>query len=70
MNINGIRLKNNTEAVLCGNKICCPTLKKLPDGRYLLTDDDGNSVILTKEQAQLMSNGVAVLENNEQLICG
>ena len=67
--INGVRVEGPQEVTLCGNKICCPKLKRLPDGRFMLTDNDGNSVILTAEQARLMNNGVQFLEGNDQLLC-
>lgn len=71
--INGIRIETTDTVTLCGDDVCCPQLKQLADGRFLLTDDNGNTVILTKEQALLISNGVDVLtetSGKEQLICG
>lgn len=73
MIINGVRVESPNKVTLCGDKICCPTLERLANGKYVLTDDDGNSVILTAEQAKLINAGVEVINNKtikEQLICG
>lgn len=70
--INGCRLENMSTVTLCGGKICCPKLERLTNGNYKLTDDYGNVVIITAEQARLISNGVDILEGDptRQLICG
>lgn len=71
--INGVTVENMNRVTLCGRpNRCCPTLERLSDGRYVLTDDDGHSVIITREQAQLINNGMNVIEGNalnEQLLC-
>lgn len=66
---NGVRYNDDGTVTLCGDKVCCPTLEKLSEDTYKLTDDNGNSVILSKEQAKLVGNGVLILEN-KTLICG
>lgn len=71
--INGCRVENSSTVTLCGGKICCPKLERLSSGNYKLTDDCGNVIIITAEQARLISNGVDILENNidgRQIICG
>lgn len=69
--MNDIRLENDNTVSLCAKKLCCPKLTKLPDGRYMLTDDEGNHVVLTREQAMLVNSGMSVLDGTqEQLICG
>lgn len=71
--INGCRVENSSTVTLCGGRVCCPKLEKLATGNYKLTDDYGNVIIITAEQAKLISNGVEILESSnsgEQLICG
>lgn len=71
--VNGVTVESASRVTLCGRpKGCCPTLERLSDGRYVLTDDNGKSVILTKEQAALIKNGISVIEGDnitEQLLC-
>lgn len=71
--INGVRIDSPNKVTLCGDDICCPTVERLKDGRIVITDDYGKSVILTVEQAKRLGYGVNLLESNlsdEQLICG
>jgi hypothetical protein len=52
-------------------------MEKLPDGRYMVIDDDGKAVILTAEQIKLMTSGVKLCDelsqrkplSEQQLIC-
>lgn len=70
--VNGVIIEHMNKVTLCGKpNRCCPTLERLSDGRYLITDDNGNSIIVTKEQAMLIQNGMSVISNNngEQLLC-
>lgn len=41
----------NGSVTLCARKTCCPVLDKVGDNLYRVTDDDRNSVVLTREQA-------------------
>lgn len=72
----GLRINEKNQVVLCGDKVCCPVMEKLPDGRYRVIDDDGNTVIMTAEQIKLMAKGakkcdeVAKPVSEQQLICG
>lgn len=77
MTNDGLRINEKNQVVLCGDKVCCPVMERLSDGRYRVIDDDGNCVIMTAEQINLMSRGAkkcdeisnqSVLE--QQLICG
>ena len=43
----------NKVRVCCGRK-GCPTVEKLEDGRFLVTDDDGNKVKMDIDQAKLL----------------
>lgn len=73
--VNGCKVCSEKKIILCGDKICCPTLEKIGENLYKLTDDDGNSVVITSEQAKLLNNGISLFNSNqsltkEQVICG
>lgn len=51
MNTNGLRLDEHGRVVLCGDKICCANLERCGDGRYKLTDDNGNFCYITAQEA-------------------
>lgn len=74
MNINGLRLDERGRVILCGDKICCANLERCGDGRYKLTDDDGNFCYITAQEAALMEAGIRACDNQpivkEQLILG
>jgi len=63
------KLSTNKVRVCCGKKNC-PEVEKLSDGRYQVTDDDGNVVIVKKEELQLMGDAVTTIDNNEELLLG
>lgn len=44
--------------MLCGRKTCCPVIERVDEETVKITDDDGNSVKMTIEQAKLI--GVAL----------
>lgn len=56
--------------VCCGRK-GCPTVEKLDDDSYKVTDDDGNTIIVKKEELQLMGDAVRTInEGDQQLLNG
>tara|TARA_R110000824_G_scaffold307678_3_gene495326 strand:+ start:1372 stop:1599 length:228 start_codon:yes stop_codon:yes gene_type:complete len=57
---------NSKEIMLCRGKGCCPSLKRIAPGQVLITDDDGNKVVLTAEQAELIPEALTQL--NEALL--
>lgn len=63
-----IRLNGNTVKLCCGKK-GCPTVRDLGNGVVEITDDDGKTVTMKKEEAELLSDGVRVL-NGEKLLLG
>ena len=67
-----IRKLSETSVQLCGNKKCCPIINKLEDGTYEVLDDYGNKIKVTKEDLDLVSDGVKALttSKNDQLILG
>jgi hypothetical protein len=67
-----IKKLSETSVQLCGDKKCCPIINKLEDGTYEVLDDYGNKIKVTKEDLDLVSDGVKALttSKNEQLILG
>lgn len=67
-----IKKLSETSVQLCGNKRCCPIINKLEDGTYEVLDDYGNKIKVTKEDLDLVSDGVKALttSKNDQLILG
>ena len=51
----------NKVRVCCGKK-GCPTVEKL--------DDDGNTIIVKKEELQLMGDAVRTINEDQQLLNG
>jgi preprotein translocase subunit YajC len=60
---------NGDAVVLCGKGKCCPEVKKIDENTFEVTDDDGNTIRVTKAQLQLIPDAVKIL-GGEQLICG
>lgn len=63
-----IRVSNNT-VKLCCNKKGCPTVTDIGNGMVEITDDNGNTIQVKKEEAVLLSDGVRTL-NGEKLLLG
>jgi len=59
----------NKVRVCCGRK-GCPTVEKLDENSYKVTDDDGNSIIVKKEELKLMGDAVQAISEDQQLING
>lgn len=55
--------------VLCGKGKCCPTVEKMDDEFYKVTDDDGNSIRVKKEALELIPDAVKII-SGEQLLLG
>ncbi len=56
-------------AVRCGRD-SCPTVEKLEDGRFLVTDDDGNQIVVKQEELALMGDAVNTINEDRQLLNG
>ena len=56
-----LKLNPNGSVTLCARKTCCPIMEDMGNGMVRITDDNGNSIIITKEQAGLMTAGVNAL---------
>lgn len=66
---NILKLNPNGSVTLCARKICCPTMEKIDNEHVKITDDNGNSIIIKKEQAALIRDGIDVIYNNRELLC-
>jgi hypothetical protein len=66
MNSEFIRKNPNGSVTLCGrgDGKCCPTMQVIDENRVKITDDYGNSIIVTKEEAALMGNGMTMLDES------
>lgn len=63
--------ENNNTVRLCCNRKGCPTVEDLGDGNVKITDDNGMFIVVKKEEAKLIVDGVKVLDgDNEQLLLG
>lgn len=63
------RVNDNTVKLCCGGR-GCPTIKDLGNGTYEVTDDNGNVVILKKDELKLVNDAISTLDSNQQLILG
>ena len=50
------------EVILCCGKGKCPRIGLLPEDKVLITDDDNNKIVLTKEQALLIERALLQLQ--------
>lgn len=60
---------NNNSVRLCCKKKGCPVVTELEDGMVEITDDFGNKILVKKEEALLISDGVKTIDN-QKLILG
>lgn len=64
-----LKLNPNGSVTLCARKTCCPIMEDLGNGMVRITDDNGNSIIISKEQASLVTPGLNALnEQNLELL--
>lgn len=61
---------NNGKVTLCGREgKCCPVMERFDDYRVKITDDFGGYIIITKEQAKLVADGLNLIEeSNKKLL--
>jgi hypothetical protein len=64
-----IKVLSNNSVKLCCKGRGCPVVKELADGMVEITDDDGNKIVVKKEEALLISDGVKTIDN-QKLILG
>ena len=63
-----IKINDNSVRLCCNGKNC-PTVTELPDGMVEITDDYGHNIIVRKEEAALISDGVRTI-SEQKLILG
>ena len=51
------RVSDNSVRICCG-KQGCPVVEKVDDDHYKVTDDDGNTILVKKEELKLMGDAV------------
>lgn len=59
---NLLKLNPNGSVTLCARKTCCPVMEDLGNGNVRITDDNGNSIIISREQAKLINDGIMVID--------
>lgn len=53
---------------LCCNGNGCPVVTDLGNGNVQIVDDEGNKIVVKKEEAKLISDGVKTLEGETLLL--
>lgn len=65
-----LKLNPNGTVTMCGRKTCCPTMEEIDSEHVKITDDEGNSIIIRKEQAKLCTDAVKMLDEKKlDLLC-
>lgn len=64
-----IKRESANSVRLCCNQKNCPVVSKEEDGYVTITDDFGATIKIKTEEAELISDGVKVL-NGQKVICG
>lgn len=64
-----IKILNNNSVQLCCKGKACPIVTELDNGMVEITDDDGNKIMVKKEEALLISDGVKTIDK-QKLILG
>ncbi len=64
-----IKILNDNSVQLCCGKQNCPIVTELANGMVEIIDDDGNRIVVKKEEALLISDGVKTI-NEKKLILG
>lgn len=60
-------LKDNSVQLCCKGK-SCPIVTELADGMVEITDDHGNKIVVRKEEALLISDGVKTIDSQKLLL--
>ena len=55
--------RENNEILLCCRGKGCPRLKKVPQNKVRITDDDGNHIVLDTDQALLIAQAIKQLND-------
>lgn len=60
-----LKLNPNGTVTLCARKTCCPIMEDMGNGMVKITDDNGASIIISKEQAGLVGAGLDALNEKD-----
>ena len=63
--INIFMSKDIKKVVLCGGKKCCPELTINKQGKVEIKDNYGNTVIMDRNQAKMVTGAVEKLEKQQ-----
>jgi len=63
------RLTENSVKVCCGRS-GCPVIEKIDEDHYKVTDDEGNTIVVKKEELKLMGDAVNAIDGDQELLCG
>jgi hypothetical protein len=63
------RLTENSVKVCCG-RTGCPVIEKIDEDYYKVTDDEGNTIVVKKEELKLMGDAVNTIDGDQELLCG
>ena len=55
----------NGGVLLCCGKAKCPVVKVVDDNKVTITDDDGNTIKVDIDQANLLPQAIEQLKNNK-----
>lgn len=70
MTNNYLKLNPNGSITLCAKRTCCPVMEEVDKDNIKITDDCGNFIIIKKEQAALIKDGLELLNyKNQELLC-
>jgi hypothetical protein len=58
-------IDENTIKLCCGGKKNCPVIERQADGSVKITDDDGGTVTIKKEELTMIPDAVAVITSRE-----
>ena len=64
-----VKLSENSVKVCCGRS-GCPVVEKIDEDYYKITDDEGNTIVVKKEELKLMGDAVNTIDGDEKLLCG
>jgi hypothetical protein len=63
-----IKILNNNSVKLCCNNTGCPVVTELANGMVEIIDDDGNKIVVKKEEALLISDGVKTIDSKKLIL--
>jgi len=65
-----IKKLNDKQVRVCCGRSGCPVVEKIDDDHYKVTDDEGNSIVVKKEELKLMGDAVTAINEDQQLLNG